>query len=151
MERKNAYDREVGTSVANLVADAFEEIKTLRDEIQGVRSNLEEKFSNTRRYPDLETAESSLDNVVSNGAPEIPEKFDFPAKFVWRERRRPSRRSRLDLAVRRLDLAQSTLEGHRDTAENIDADDVRSLNELINALDEAKSNADSVEFPEMFG
>lgn len=52
---------------ANDVLDnmAYSEIENIRDEIVDWKSNIEEKFSSTQKYSDLEECESELESALS--------------------------------------------------------------------------------------
>lgn len=166
---KNVKCTEDATSAIEIAVSAFEELK---DEMGEWRDNMEEKLSHTDKYERVSEAADSLEEVHSNTEDALStvssniDKLDLgtETKAIYFEyvpygRKSASRADRMSNATAALESGIDALEGmvselnedtiRKDSEANADAlVEVReALDELRNQIDEANS----IEFPGMYG
>ena len=145
-------------SVLGAIEGAFSELEELKQECSDWKDNLEERFSGTAKYETLDSTVSALE-FVDNGIPDLPgESGDFSISWIEDQSKKLSRSKRRDNATAMLSAA---IDGLREWAEKVreeaDEDDDDSETEATEAEEAAdelegyKDEADSAEFPGMYG
>lgn len=152
-------------TVLGAIEGAIETLTELRDEFQEIVDNASEGLQQTERHQTREATVEAL-SFVDDGTPDIPEEArDLPCS--WTENRHPkaSRAARRDNAVAALSAALSELEDWKSAAEERQsADDeaekdrdedleqgISDAEESIATLEQWISDAESTEWPGMFG
>lgn len=145
------------STVSDAVADAFSEFEALAEEMGQWRDNIEEKFSATEKFERVSEAADALENLRQ---PETGDEADNLAVTIQdppRTRKGPSRSDRRDQAVMLLELALDAiasklidLENDREHDQVVNAA-MSELEDLRDEIEDAKSEAENIEFPGMFG
>lgn len=151
----------VTATVLGAIEGAYSELASLKEECESWKDNLEEKFSGTDKYSTLEATVSALE--FADDVPELPgDCGDYGISYIENQTRNLSRAKRRDNATAALSAA---IDGIREWAENTkdyQKEDSNDLDEEIeNMIEEAeqiadeiegyKDEADSAEFPGMYG
>lgn len=135
---------EVTTTVDAVVDEAFSEFEGLAEEMRSWSDNMEEKLSHTEKYERVSEAADTLENI---NRPDVGEKLtDIEVKYMSvNPRKLNSRAARRDNATYLLGLASDALN------DAVEGDDEIGAGDLASELDQAKEEADGVEFPGMYG
>lgn len=146
--------RQYTGTVESAVDDARTELESLRDELDEWRNNIEEHFSTTQKYADLESAVGQLDALDSlPDISDLPEKVRIePVSLQLSNKRKQSRSSRCDEAVELLRQAASLLLYHGEVDEGTTLT-VEEKDACMGAASEIQSvieEIECVEFPGMF-
>lgn len=154
MARKSKYDVEEKTTVNDLLSSGLGIFESLSEELEELCNNLEERFSSTSRYETLSTAKDYLSSAYEQL--EVDAFADVPVTFTWRNKRRPSRAYQRDEGVARVQAAMEALERLKLSLEDENTtgahdDEISSLDQWITDLETKISDAESAEFPGMFG
>ena len=144
-------------TLVDALADAFQELEDLKDEMNEWRDGMDGTgLENTEKFSEVEDAADTLDNIE---AVELPDSLEGAgdASIEWvemvnrRKGRGPSRAIRCGNAVAAIEAAIYRLEEGRDAAnESGAADMAKAIEDVLEELESAKDEAESVEFPGMF-
>lgn len=139
-------------SLADAVSEAFGDLQGLGDEMREWEGNISEKFSNTEKYSQVSEAADTLESLNEVDVPDTFEKeeltFNVP-QLSPRQLSRKSRADRRDDATMLLDIAIERLNEIVDDEEK--PQDYREAAEALrDELDNAKGEAEGVEFPGMY-
>jgi len=155
-------------TIEETVLFAYADIGELADEMGEWRDNLEEKFSNTQKYSDVEEVASALEEYREepSALDEARQYFDgitveYDIGVKKDGRSVPSRGARLGNAVSMLSSVADYLEMRIDntdpekpargeTAEGL-RDEIAALEGLRDSLQDTIDNIEGVNFPGMFG
>jgi hypothetical protein len=145
-KRKVAVVREM--SIADAVSETFGEFQGLGEEMRSWADAMEEKFSATDKFSRVSEAADTLENI--NEASVDDSLKDLKVSFTEMSKKRPSRPDRCGHACYILDECIQVLDEIIDDekADQSLKDDASSLRD---DLDNAKSEAECVEFPGMYG
>ncbi len=150
---KSYKTQEYKTTVSGAVSEAFGELQSLRDEMDEICGNMEEKFSQTERYQRYEEARGTLGNYADS-EPEAHEDVaerDVVCSVLVHVRKKasPSRSVRLSNAVSLLQAAAGSLEEWVETCEDTDLEE--EVDRFVTEIQEVADEVSQVEFPGMFG
>lgn len=143
-------------SISSLLSDAFEEIESLKDELNDWYDNLGDNLQQTEKGQMLEEAVSTLDyaervELDSFFDGEILEEIEsIKTVYVpahWSNNL--SRASRRDEATGMLNVVMEKLQELVDD-EKYDEEIIDSINDAISEIENAISEVESVEFPSMY-
>jgi hypothetical protein len=141
----------IKTTVADAVSNAFSDLNGLAEEIREVVDNASgTNFENTQRIQTLDETASTLEGLSE---PEINENMG-KLEVEYREslpsgRKGLSRRMRCENAISALDAAIAVLQEKAD--ELGEGDQQEEYEGLVNELEDIKGNAETCEFPGMYG
>lgn len=154
VERKN--------TLADLISGGYGDISSLKDELDEMLGNMEEKLSQTSRYQALESARDELENMCEE--PNIPECLgehgklkQFHTKEIKWHEQVGKRKNYSPSRVTRLGNAGAMLEAACDALRCVVEDGIKNqeiadeIQELIDKLDEDSQNVQGVEIPGMYG
>lgn len=137
------------TTIGGGISDAFSEIESLAEEMRETFDNMD--GNGLGATDKCQRAGEAADALESISEVEVPEclqdvKVAYTELVNVRKGRGPSRATRLSNAL-------NLLEACREAAEEADLveDDADERDEFVNELDNAKGEAEGVEFPGMFG
>lgn len=132
------------SDLQSLISDAYGELQSLRDEAQEIVDNVPDSLRQTERIQTFESTVSNLDGCDSE--PDVPKGLgDVPVTYSEQTKRGPASRAvRCGNAVSMITAAVDMLKGHARCKED-------EVEELCGTLEEMASNADSCEWPGMFG
>jgi hypothetical protein len=139
-------------SLADAVSEAFSEISSLAEEMREWADNMEEKFSATQKYETVSETADTLENIS-----EVEVDTELSAVTVTLQDPKPQRRgySRADRCAQACDILDACVSALEDYASTDDTNrtdaQAEAADELRNELDSAKSDAEGVEFPGMYG
>jgi cell fate (sporulation/competence/biofilm development) regulator YlbF (YheA/YmcA/DUF963 family) len=139
------------TTVDALVADAFSEFESLKDELQEWYDGMPENLQGAQKGDDLQSAIDALANLEAPDVPNCATNLQTVYIPVEKVESRPDRR---DDAVARIDTAIDVL---NDAMDDDDSDvkytdeQKEEMQQLIDDLENAKNDAEGVDFPTMFG
>jgi hypothetical protein len=142
------------------VDTCFSEMEGLRDELQDWYDNLSENFQNSSKGEALQEAIDSIESVDRPDVPTEPEALAI-LKCDWIEdrSRKLSRSGRRDNAINALSAAKDAAQAWVDEQEDKKAENpseehlqmVQNVEEFVDALGEAQSSFEDVQFPGMYG
>lgn len=161
-ERKKRQPRfePIMTNVGDAVSTAFSMLEELKDELQNWYDNLPESFQSGSKGDTLQEAIDALENIVE---PDVSENVRDAAVTYQQDRKATSRAKRCAEACTILDacigglqeVAQDWREKAAKGQTGNEGEDLDALADecdtLIDELDTAKSDAEGVEFPGMYG
>jgi hypothetical protein len=127
-------------TIPDLIANAYSEWQSLGEEMRTSQENMEEHFSATQKYQDIEQCADTLENFSE---PTVPEKFKETKIAYFVGKYRGSRDGRNAYACDQLQTVIDCLEEHPD-----EDDESQSL---ADELQEAIGEAEGLNFPGMFG
>ena len=136
------------------VIDAVAELVQLGEELREWADNIEEKFGSTDKYSRLEEAADVLENLSEPSVLLPLEAIEVEIFELPRRKRGPSRPVRRDQAVYMLETVQYALQDILDetVVKSSDTPEHEAwAQELYDEIEELKSEAETVEFPGMFG
>ena len=149
--------------VEDLIEGAVSEFSSLRDEIEEWKGNMEgTALENTDKYSRLEEACEILEGIVDKGESleidSLPEalretEVSYSQSIVRSKRQHASRATRAENALNMLRAVVSEVEDllKKGEGEEISEEDIGSIQSFKSDLEEVISDAESVEFPGMFG
>lgn len=142
------------TTLSFAVSDAFSEFDMLADEMAEVREALEERFSQTSRYEQVEETAGKLDE--HRDAPNVPDfleelQVSFAIGIPKPKRYVASRMSRCGNAINMLNAVVELLNEFADDEEANQEVARDAARELADELQQAIDDIDSLEFPGMRG
>jgi hypothetical protein len=150
MGSKKQVKRE--SSVSAAIADACEELTSLGEECREVCDNMPESLHSGSRYEALDASASALECISE---PDIDEDISTlcVATVTWTEvgGKRFSRADRCANAVAALQAAVEWLQGELDNEHDEDSDKHDALSSLIDGVQCVIDEAESCEFPGMYG
>lgn len=154
MARKSKKIVERKLMVNDAITEGCGILTSLHDEISEVCDNLEEKFSNTSRYDTLCSTRDTLSSITDEF--EVDEFANKEITFTWKTKRRASRSYQRDEAVALLQAAAEALSALKEVLEEENTamahdDEIAALDEWVTDLESKISDAESVDFPGMFG
>lgn len=136
--------------LADAVSEAFSTYEDLGSQMRDWADNLEERLSHTQKYEDVSSAADTLEGL---SAPEVPSAVaDIPVTFhdLPARKRGYSRADQCSQAGAILDACIEALTAFIERTPESDPVGDEALG-LVEALDDAKDEADGVEFPGMYG
>jgi cytochrome P450 len=130
--------------IADAVSYAYGELESLAEECREVVDNAEGGLANTQRIQTLDETASTLEGITEPDVEEEVGKLEikFHEQQPASKSKGLSRNSRRDNAVAALDAAIQHL---------TDAEKHDDYQDLIDDLERIKDDAESVEFPGMYG
>lgn len=141
--------RDVGP--LDLISEAFSEVQQLAEEMRNWADNMEEKFSTTQKYEDVNNAADTLEGL-DEPTTDITALNDH--KLSWQDPK-PRRRgySRADRCGQACAMLQSAEDKLREIVEEVPEDDPQhdAAAGLADEVQNAISELEGVEFPGMFG
>lgn len=147
-KRKSKYLTAVTLPIVEAVSEAYGEITSLGDEMQGWADNLEERFSHTSKYEAVREAADALGQLEEPGAPDCLEapKGALAGETITFQRNSRPKQSRADRASGAAAILREAIERLDELAsrETIPQD---YRDELERQVDELEA----VEFPGMYG
>lgn len=151
MPKTSKYDRMDVQTLAELIDTGRSIVEELRDELDEVLANLEERFSNTSRFETLSTTRDALgevaDDICSHDLDEI---VPGTHEFSYRVNPRASRADRRSDAVERLSSARDIIsEEISERAEG--ASGLDELEEISDMLERWIDTLEACEFPGIRG
>jgi cysteinyl-tRNA synthetase len=148
MTKQNLRAVPCSCSLQGAVEDGYSRLQELMNECQEIVDNAPDSLRDSQRIQTLEETASQLQD--SDDTPEVPEAIAELIVNYTEDQRKSKSQSRSTRCAEACDLlgaAKGTAEEWLE--ENEDNDD--EVQSLIDALDEMISNAESCEFPGMFG
>lgn len=148
-------------TVADFVEDAYSEFQALGEEMRTWADGLNEgNLGQTDKYSAIDECASALEEYTE--APEVPgaisdEKVDTMIMVPDRRNRQPSRATRLENAIGKLQCVASLCESAGDDLENSDLDEeekataTEEIDTFKTTIEEVIDNLSGVEFPGMYG
>ena len=132
------------STAANALSEAFGEFQSLAEEMADWADKIEERFSQTEKYERVRAAQETLEQLQE---PECPAKLK-DVEIEYTQGLPKSKRSGLSRADR---CSNATI--ILDVLIEIcaEAEDDDELSSFADELENAKSEAEGVEFPSMFG
>lgn len=139
-------------NLTDAVGEAFGELECLAEEMRDWAGNIEEKFSSTQKYEDVSTAADSLENIQQPDIDDTLGEIEITIQDPTPSRKPRSRATRCGDACNILSNCISALEEFAsfDSADTDEAK-VELADDLRGELENVMSEAESVEFPGMFG
>lgn len=138
-------------SVDNAVSEFYSIMEQLRDEVRDAADGLEDNFSSTARYEQLREAESALDDLVDSPVftGDLPEQvLNTMVSYAPNDKKRLTRNERRQNAIAALNAALDSLRNTLDDQDStLSEDNEAVLSDVIGELEQAESDAESVEFP----
>lgn len=133
----------VKTTVADIVSGSIGDLEALKEELEQWKENIEEKFSTTEKYSQLEEAVDALE--ISE--PDIEDELgNIEVEYqTVNPKSIKSRSARCNEATRLLSAAIDALNAAAE-----DDDQLEGAEDLANELQEIVDTAEGVEFPGMF-
>ena len=128
----------VDTTVGEAVAEAFDELESLAEEVREAVDN-SEAFAQTQRVQTLDEAANILESLERLS---VPKRLAPIEVSITKMPSRPSRADRCDYAVNLLQKCSDALEAKKEDAE---------AQALVDQIQEAASEAGTADFPGMFG
>lgn len=150
MAKKIPFPEPREVSVVDAVSEAFCELQSLGEEMRSWADAMEEKLSHNDKYERVSEAADALENISEPDYPDTLAVIKVKVQDPRPVRRVPSRADRCSFAC-------SILEGCRDALEEFKNDTKNSetardeADTLLGAVSETIDNAESVEFPGMYG
>lgn len=145
----------IKSGLAAVLGDALSEIVSLAEECREIVDNASEGLSQTQRIQTLDETASVLEGLSE---PDVPEGVEIDVTYEpFRPRRRPySRAARCGQACYMLGQCIDALEQlieNKKHAEGGDGkdDEILSVENLKDEIESVKSDAESVDFPGMYG
>jgi len=157
-----SYKRVSATGTVSDAESAIDSLKELGSECREIVDNASDGLKETQR---IQTLEETADALEDLDMPDIPEavaglSFDYHVQENRRKGRGPSRAVRRDNEVELLSACQSAVDqwvGERiaeieeEGGNPDDHDEVQEAEQFSSELGDIISNAESAEFPGMFG
>jgi hypothetical protein len=147
----NLRARKFTTTVDALISDAFGEFESLRDELQDWYDGMPENLQGSQKGEDLQNAIDTLGNLE---APVVPTEVENLETVYIPQEKIDSRPDRRDDAVSKLATAVDVLNDAMDDEDSetkYTDEQKEGIQQLIDDLENLASDAESVEFPTMFG
>jgi hypothetical protein len=135
----------VKTTIADAVSNAFSILEELGGEMGEWGDNIEEKFSTTAKYETIRATQETLEGLIQPDIPDGLGKIEIEVAEPNRKRKQ-SRASRCSEAIIILETCMEALDDIEDEAQYKEAATL-----LSEELDNAKAEAEGVEFPGMYG
>lgn len=133
--------------VGDAISEAFGELTGLGEEMRSWADSLEEKFSSTEKYERVTEAADALENLSE---PDIPDSVkNLEVTFVDPPQRRRGY-SRADRCAQACYILEQCI-GVLDEFVGEDDEKLADAIELKDAIEQAKDEAEGVEFPGMYG
>lgn len=147
------YKSVARTGTVESIVDAYSMLEELHDEVQEIVDNATDGLRETSRIQTFEETASTLDNASS--PPDVPECVSDLAisysESVHRSKRAgPSRAVRCENACAIIGAAIQACQDYLAEGE-CNEDDQGEVESFISELEDMQSNAESAEFPGMFG
>jgi hypothetical protein len=141
------------TDVDTLIDDAFDEFECLRDELQEWYDSMPENLQNSNKGDNLQ---NSIDNLDSLERPDVPDEIGKFSCTFYPSSKCTSRTDRCSEAVGKLrsvmDCLQEALDEDDEKKNGKMGESLRSdIEGLRDDMERAADEAESVEFPSMFG
>jgi methyl-accepting chemotaxis protein len=141
------------TTLGAAVGDAFSLLESLAEEVREVVDNASDGLSQTQRIQTLEETASTLENLQE---PEVPEwlrgtEVTYVEQVQKDKRRGPSRAARCENATRMLRAAQEVVTQRLEAQEAQVESEAEEVQELLDSISNAADDAESAEFPGMYG
>lgn len=133
------------TTIADAISNAFSILGELGAEMCEWGDNIEEKFGTTGKYETIRATQETLEGLTEPDFPEELGKIEIEVAEPNRKRKQ-SRASRCSDAIIILETCMEALDNIEDEATYKEAATL-----LSEELDTAKGEAESVEFPGMYG
>lgn len=151
--KKSKYFPTRSGTVSSAVSDAISDLTELGGECKEAKENMPENLQNSSRAEMLETAGDTLEGISE---PDCPEHLqDLPCSWTEDCRKGTGRPVRRDNCVSMIDAAMSAVQSWMDENEDSEDDEVKEQHEAASSyhdeLDNAKAEAEGVEFPGMYG
>jgi Rad3-related DNA helicase len=150
MAKQNLRAVPCSSSLQGAVEDGYARLEELRDECQEIVDNASDSLRETQRIQTLEETANQLSGA--DDMPEVPEALDGVVVCYTEDRRKNKSHSRATRCAEAVSLLyyakEASEEWLADNAEHESTDDVQNM---IDSIDEMISNAESCEFPGMFG
>jgi hypothetical protein len=140
-------------SIADAASEAYEELQTLAEEMRQWADSIEEKFSHTEKYERISEAADTLENIQEPDYCDYAKNMTIKITDLPKRKRGHPRAHRCTQACYILDVCIETLEYRiEDIKDDKSAEtECNECSTLRDDLEQAKGEAEGVEFPGMYG
>lgn len=133
---------------STLLTGAFEQVESLRDELQEWYDNLPEGFQNSSKGDNLMEQINGLENIDTPEIPDVLSEMNIVCYHYYNG----SRSSRLNNVIHVMNTVKDHLENYIESLnDEEETEEIKDkIEELISSIEDAISNAECIEFPGMF-